>query len=129
MPEPHVAFTEILGGVIRERRKLLRKRQEDLAPILSIGPSAWSRLEAGQSNMTVVQLRATARALRTEASQLLRQAEVLAAQIPSASPGVKVVDSRPRSAAETAGWFLGGAAVGALVASLLSRSETEDDID
>jgi transcriptional regulator with XRE-family HTH domain len=122
MNKPQIAFTEVLGQVIRHRREALAWRQEDLAPAVDITPSAWSRIEAGKTSMTVVQLRRTAQALGTNAWMLLKDAETAAKKIADQSPGVEVVDEAPRPGRSAAGWFISGAAVGALVAGVLALS-------
>lgn len=130
MNNPQVAFTEVLGQVVRQRREAIDWRQGDLAPALDITPSAWSRIEAGKTSMTVVQLRRVAQALGTEAWVLLKDAEKAAKKIPGKSPGVEVVDEPPKSGKAAAGWFISGAAVGGLVASVLASSRrTKRKID
>lgn len=128
MHEPQVAFTEILGQIIRRHRQSSEITQKVLAPRLDITPSVLSRIESGRSSLTVVQLRRVGQTIGVPAWQLLQEAEGLADRIPLASPGVQVVEERPKvSGAAAAGWFLGGAAIGALVASLLGGSNSEDE--
>lgn len=123
MSNTQVAFTEVLGQVVRQHRG--RQRQEDLAPALAISPSAWSRIEAGKTSMTVVQLRRVAEVMGTDAWALLREAERVAEKIQTRSPGMEVVDEPPKKGrGSAAGLFISGAAVGALVAGLFSSSRS-----
>jgi transcriptional regulator with XRE-family HTH domain len=112
-----------LGQVIRRHRQQRKITQDLVAPNVDVTPSALSRIESGQTPLTVVQLKQIAESLRLRASDLLREAEDLTAKIPKVSPGVKVVNERPKSGSEesVAGWFLGGAAIGALVATLIGN--------
>ena len=124
MHKAHVAFTEILGQVIRKHRQDKEITQDIIAPKAALTASSLSRIESGQTPITVLQLRKLGDTLGVPGWQLLRKAEELAADIVKASPGVRIVDERPKTnQPEATGWFLGGAAVGALLASLLSGSE------
>ena len=74
--------------------------------------------------MTVSQLRLTASALGTTAWELLREAEERADQIVSAGTNFQLVEERPKAGSNAAaGWFIGGAAVGALIASLMRSDD------
>jgi transcriptional regulator with XRE-family HTH domain len=116
---PQIAFSEILGQVIRRHRRDARLAQGTVAAMVVLSPSALCRIESGRRTATVVDLGRIAESLGTSASQILREAEALAAEIAKTSPGIRLTVSRPRADdAETEGWFLGGAAVGALLASM-----------
>ncbi len=101
-------------------------KQEIVAHKLGVSTSAVSRIESGATVLTVVQLRQLGRIYGVTAAHLLAEAEALVAHIARKSPDVQVVEQRPKKAgAGAAGWFLGGAAVGALVATILSADQEE----
>lgn len=118
---PIVAFPEVLGGVLRHRRRESGQDQASVAAAVGLSTSSWSRIENGQAPLTVAQFRAAAGAMGLPAWQLLKMVEDVCDKIPQSSPVSEILPDRPTDAQVAAGWFLGGAAVGALVSKLLSK--------
>lgn len=77
--KPKITYDELLGRIIEHRRKGLELLQGPFAEALGVTQSAYSRLEKGQSAMTVTQLRTIAPLLRMTAGQLLNEADSYAA--------------------------------------------------
>ena len=77
--KPTITYGALLGRIIEYRRKQLAVNQDVLAGALGISQSAYSRLEKGQSAMTVQQLRAVAPHVKTTPGQLLTEVEQYAA--------------------------------------------------
>ncbi len=134
MDPAQVYFSEVLGQLLKRRRQEREITQEDLARKIGVTASAWSRVESGKTAITVQSLRLAAEVLGTSASALLASAEKTAAEI-EAKPEFRVREGFPKAAASRSasgdvGWFLGAAAVGALVAALAaSRDDDEDNED
>lgn len=74
---PAVTYTAVVGGVIERLRTQRGLNQNQLAGALGIGQSAYSRLESGETAMTIAQLRAIAEQLATSPGLLLREADML----------------------------------------------------
>lgn len=65
-------FNEALGARIRERRLELHLFQSDLAKATNILATKLSRLENGQTSVSIALLCHTARALKTDIETLLK---------------------------------------------------------
>lgn len=88
-----VLFGEVLGQVVVGHRRARKRNQTDIAKALRVTQSSLSRLERGRASFNVIQLRQTARALGTEASSLVREAEEVTAAL--SKKGVSVLDEEP----------------------------------
>jgi transcriptional regulator with XRE-family HTH domain len=108
-------YATLVGKVIEERRLAMQLTQADMAGVLEIGQSAYSRLEAGQAAMTLPQLRKLAQALGEEPYMILLKADTLAQQVQT--HGVPVPADKTDSPADKAALLIG---LGLLVA-LMSR--------
>lgn len=126
-PGMKVHFNEIVGGVLRHERTMKGLNQADAAKNAGLPTSTWSRLEAGISGMSVDQLLQASSALEIDPEDLV--GEIVRVREHLTRRGVEVVrptrgGARPtRGGAkpgETAAWFLGGAAIGGLIAALVT---------
>lgn len=77
--KPQMTYDQLLGRVIEYRRRQLDLLQEPFASALDVTQSAYSRLEKGQSAMTVTQLRTIATLVRATPARLLDEADTFAA--------------------------------------------------
>lgn len=66
-----------IGERIRERRQTLRWSQEKLAEMADVSLNTVSRIEGGQSDMSIEVFRRLAQALGTSASELVGDMEVM----------------------------------------------------
>lgn len=108
-------YTTLVGKVIEKRRLGMQLNQADMASVLEIGQSAYSRLEAGQAAMTLSQLRKLAQALGEEPHAILFEADALAQQ--AQNHGVEITADKVDSQGGKAALLIG---LGLLVA-LMSR--------
>jgi transcriptional regulator with XRE-family HTH domain len=76
--KPQITYDELLGRIIAYRREQLGLLQEPFATALGITQSAYSRLEKGQSAMTVTQLRTIAPLVRATPGKLLEETDTYA---------------------------------------------------
>lgn len=118
-----IAYPELVGQTLRYHRKNSDLPLPEFARMMQMkSPSGWARVESGETKMTIVQLRRAARAVGMKPWQLLQQADELAEKAVRDHPGLKIVEEKPKGAETSAvAWFLGGAAVGALVAGFLAN--------
>jgi transcriptional regulator with XRE-family HTH domain len=118
-----IAFSEVLGGVLRHYRKAASNRaQKALADAAEISVSSWSRVEAGQASLTVEQLRLAARELGTQAWVIMKEAEEVCDGTATDQKGVKVVDQRPAHRAGAG--LLAASAVGFLVGAYFASKNS-----
>lgn len=66
-----------IGERIRERRQTLRWSQEKLAEMADVSLNTVSRIEGGQSDMSIETFRRLAQSLRMSASELVGDMEVM----------------------------------------------------
>jgi transcriptional regulator with XRE-family HTH domain len=79
-----IALDVALGAVIRARRRARGQLQADIALLVDSPRPIVSRAESGRHTLTIATLLRYARALECRASDLLREAELLAANHPKA---------------------------------------------
>ena len=111
-PKPVVAYPVLIGKVLARRRDNLGLKQGDLARVLKITQSAYSRLESGESVMNLAQLHAVAPHLKISPTEILQIADDYAAQL--RKQGVQIVPDKPSNPAAAA------IGLGLLMAILLS---------
>jgi transcriptional regulator with XRE-family HTH domain len=118
-------YGQILGQVVRGRRELQGMTLQAMATGVALAsPSGWSRVETGETAMTVGQLRRAARRLGVAPWVLVRQADIMADQLERS--GVTVGDEKPRDV-EMGKWLLGGAGLLALIAGAAVAAATKAD--
>jgi len=74
-PQGVVPYSVVIGRVLQQRRNQLGLQQDDLAAALGITQSAYSRLESGDTVLSLMQLRIAAAALYTSAGAILAAAD------------------------------------------------------
>jgi len=79
--QPTISYGAVVGQVVLQRRKLAKLDQSALAEALGISQSAYSRLEKGESSMTLAQLRAVALRLGCLPGDLIHEADQLEARL------------------------------------------------
>jgi len=100
IPTPSISYARLVGAVVEYHRTHHRQKpihQEEMAQALSISQSAYSRLELGQTAMSITQLRMIAEKLGTTSEDLLKHVALYAKQLKQ--NGVEVIDEKPASAA------------------------------
>lgn len=90
---PVVAYSTLVGKVLADLRDARKLRQGDLAQVLGVSQSAYSRMESGDSIMNVTQLRVTCARLRVSPSDVLKRADGFEAQL--RRQGVDVASEKP----------------------------------
>jgi len=111
-----VPYSVVVGRVLQQRRTQLGLHQNDLAAALRITQSAYSRLESGDTALSLTQLRIAAAVLQASASAILASAEQYANYLQL--QGVQITDEKKdNSAAVLIGLGLLAAAMVALSSS------------
>jgi transcriptional regulator with XRE-family HTH domain len=93
LPTAVMPYNALVGHVIQRHRESLGKNQGEVAQALGLTQSAYSRVESGQTALTVSHLRALTNALRTTPESILSEADSLAKQL--VKKGVQVPNEKP----------------------------------
>ncbi|MHC8354884.1 helix-turn-helix domain-containing protein [Pseudomonas sp. LB3P81] len=125
----------VLGAVLATLRAEANMKQADLADVAGVGPSTWSRIEKGESGLSIDQLRLIAPALGYTPGAILEMAEAAEADV--AKKGIKLqpigtaATSLGASAAGIStlipvlGNVLGGL-IGAQISKLAAKAKNKD---
>ena len=116
---PATTYPAVVGYVLAWHRDRAGLTQQDLASEMRMSPSTWSRIERGESALTMDQLAAVATILRTSPGRVLADADTVAGQL--AKRGIQVERRRVPDAIGAGLALLAGAALVALVASALEK--------
>lgn len=92
--QPTISYGALVGQVILRRRKALGIDQSTLAGALGVSQSAYSRLEKGDSAMSLIQLRAVAPSLGCAPSDLIREADHLETRLGLSGVTVTMVEKK-----------------------------------
>lgn len=90
--KPIITYGAIVGRVIENDRRGAGVDQGTIAKALRISQSAYSRLEQGQSAMTLAQLRTVAEVLGRTPGDILREADALTSRL--RSQGVEISEEK-----------------------------------
>ena len=112
-------YSAVVGRILAMRREQLGLEQVDIARRLGVSQSTWSRLERGETAITVEMLAKVAEALDTAPGHILGEAEQ--AKNGLAQMGFNVLLNRPQSPGKTALVLLSGAVLGFLIAKVLAK--------
>ena len=122
---PETTFQSVVGRVIVKIRKELNVEQATLASSVGVTQSTWSRIERGESSLTVEQLANAAECLRVNPSTILLEAEEATKAL--RAQGVVVRNNKIQNSKTKAGIALiGAAALGALVGNAIAKSKNSD---
>ncbi|HTQ12950.1 MAG TPA: helix-turn-helix transcriptional regulator [Rhizomicrobium sp.] len=91
-PVPKISYSALLGRLIQHHRERIGLSQSQVAAALGIMQPAYSRIEKGDTSITVTQLRAASHALQLSPSHLLNEADRWAQQL--RGRGVTVTDEK-----------------------------------
>ncbi|MEI9996786.1 MAG: helix-turn-helix transcriptional regulator [Rhizomicrobium sp.] len=109
---PIVPYPVLVGQIIQSHRDQLGLHQSQIATAIGLSRSAYSRIESGDTSMTLSQLRPVARSLGLAPSQLLAEADNYASQLEAS--GVSVPDVK---AVNPAALLIGLGLLAALIAA------------
>ncbi len=116
---PETTYSAVVGRVLAIERQKRQLDQTTIATAAGVTQPTWSRIENGESALTVDQLALAAVALGTSASAIMQQVE----QAIRGLIGRRVVvqHQSAKQAAQQGLALIGGVALGALILSVLAR--------
>ncbi len=116
---PETTYSAVVGRVVAMRRQRCRLDQAEIAAKVRVSQPTWSRIETGESALTVEQLALAARALRASPTEILEQADQAVAGLKRR--GVAVQYGSTKEFAKQGLALIGAVALGVLILSVLSR--------
>lgn len=123
----------ILGQILVKLRNEAGLKQNELAEAVGLSPSTWSRIEKGDSGLSIDQLRAAARALGVSSGQILEMLETAEKEVSGRGVDVKPTWEAGSVKNILIGAVVGpvlplvGAALGSLLATLLTDDTRKDE--
>ncbi len=117
--KPGTTYPAIVGQILVSYRETSPFEQAQLAQAVELSQSTWSRIERGESALTVEQLAKAAAALNTTAGEILAEADRAAAGL--RKQGMNVLLTRPKSPVETGLAIIAVGALALLIARVLSK--------
>ncbi len=116
--QAETSYPAIVGKIIENRRKAKNLRQAELAEKLGVTQSSWSRIERGQSGLSMEQLLKVSDILGTSPHEILADADYAKAGLES--QGIRVHPNTVSKPERTMA-MLGLAALGMMILTILSR--------
>jgi transcriptional regulator with XRE-family HTH domain len=112
---PVTTWPALVGRVLAELRKERGLTQEDIAAAVGVGQAAWSKIERGDSALTVEQLFAASQRMELAASEVLRIADLARRDAEEKGVEVELARHKGRDALGAGLVLIAGAALGVLV--------------
>ncbi len=119
--KPATTYPAIVGGVLAQIRNQAGLRQEQLAQALGITQATLSRIEKGQSSITVEHLRLAAPRLGSTPSQILSYADQT--ELSMHSRGIVVTATRDDENLQKTMVLIGAAALLAMIVAVIASSQ------
>ena len=131
MLRPETTYQSVIGRVIVKIRKDLAIEQGALAKEVFVTQSTWSRIERGESSLTVEQLARAAEFLRVKPSTILHETEKAVDSLEQQGVFVnknKIAENKSvgRNKTNQGVAMIGAAALGALVATAIGKATNSD---
>ena len=120
--KPVTTYPAIVGRVLAELRKEQGLNQEALATSVGVGQAAWSKIERGDSALTVEQLLAASERLDLNASEVLRYADLARREAEGQGVEVGVERHSARDALGAGLVLIAGATLGVLVVDAMLKA-------
>ena len=114
-------YPSIVGGVLAQMRGQQSLHQEDVAKAVGVTQTTWSRIENGQSSISVEHLRLAASKLGIQPNRILQYADQAATNMEFG--GVEVMAARNDTSLNPAVVLLAGAALGAIIMYAIANSK------
>lgn len=113
-------YPAIVGKVLTDLRSRQGIQQKDMANAVGITQATWSRIESGQTSVTLEHLRAAAKAIGATPSHILSIAD--RTEMEASFQGVSVVESKSAPELHPGLVLLAGAALGIFVTYAMMKA-------
>ncbi len=125
---PETTYQAVIGRVIVRIRKDLSVEQAELATAVGVNQSTWSRIERGESSMSVEQLIIAAEYLKIKPSAVFWEVEVAIQELKQQGLVIRTLKNTEKKAGNGLA-MVGVASLGALVGAAVARSGMNDKKD
>lgn len=119
--KPATTYPAIVGGVLAQIRTRQGLHQQDLAQCMGVAQSTLSRMEKGQSSISVEHLRLAAAHLGVAPSVIIHHADQ--AEVSMHSQGIKVTAMRNDEAFNSTMVLIGAVALTAIITVVIVGSQ------
>lgn len=123
--KPETTYQAVVGRIIVKFRKDLGIDQAVLAKGVGVTQSTWSRVERGESSLSIGQLAKAAEHLRVSPSTILFEVESAVKELKSKGVIVRIISTQDIKSSNGIA-MIGAAALGALVATAVAKSGNSD---
>ena len=117
--KPATTYPAIVGGVLSNLRTQNGMHQKALADAVGVTQATWSRIESGQTNVTLDHLRTAARSLGMQPSQVLAFADQ--AEVEAQFRGVTVMGTKTELDINPGLALIAAAALGIVIGHVLTK--------
>ncbi len=114
-------YPAIVGKVLTDLRTQRNMPQKDLAQAVGVTQANWSRIESGQTSVTLEHLRSAAQALAIPPAQILVIADQT--EVEASVQGVSIVEAKGALELHPGLVLLAGAALGIFVTYAIMKSK------
>lgn len=115
-------YPAIVGKVLTDLRVQRGMPQKDLARTVGVTQANWSRIESGQTSVTLEHLRSAAKALAVPPAQILAIAD--RTEMEANYQGVSIVEAKTSAELHPGLVLLAGAALGIFVTCAIMNSKS-----
>ncbi len=119
--KPETTYQAIVGRIIVKFRKELGADQNFLAKAVGVTQSTWSRIERGDSSLSIGQLAKAAEHLRVNPSTILLEVESAVRELTKQGVIVRIISTQDAKSGNGIA-MIGAAALGALVGAAVAKS-------
>ena len=123
--KPETSYQAVVGRVMVSFRKKIGADQAPLAASVGVTQSTWSRIERGESSLSVGQLAEAAKYLRVHPSAILLEVENAVRELAAQGVIVRIITAKSTKS-KTGVAMIGAAALGALVGAAVAKSKNLD---
>ena len=118
--KPAATYPSVVGNVLAQLRSQRGLHQQDLAEAVGVTQATWSRVESGQTGITVEHLRLAANQLGRTPGEILSMADSTATMMQL--NGVEVIPTRDDEKLKSALILIGAVALTAFVTTVVVKS-------
>ena len=118
---PETTFQAVIGQVIVKFRKTLGVDQASIAKAVGVTQSTWSRIERGESSLSIEQLIRASRYLRINASLILLEAEKAITELKKQGVIINFNKLQENKSSNTGAALIGAAALGVIVGAIITK--------
>lgn len=109
IPSAVMPYNTLIGKILQRHRENIGKNQSEVAEVAGLTQSAYSRIESGQSPLTLAHLHAISNALEIKPDEVLKEADQIAGKL--VSQNVTVPFEKPENGDNTKAALLIGLGV------------------